>query len=293
MTTNHRPRPEKPNYSVERKPHVRPSAASESPAGAAPLLGSVFDELGQEIVAGIHSPGSQFTLQSISERFGISRTVARETMRALEHVGLVASSRRIGITVLEQQHWALFDPAVISWRLAAESQRPAQLSSLNELRMAVEPVAARHAAEHATAAQRAEILELADKLQRLAKKAATPDPDSAGAADAETAAEAGAGADGAGATDAGAGVAAEFLETDLRFHSLLLEASGNEMFAALVPVFFAVHSGKTVFGVEADKPVANTLDLHQELAHYVHDGDGIHAERTSHALLHEVARSLS
>lgn len=274
---------------------MRPSAASESPAGAAPLLGSVFDELGQEIVAGIHSPGSQFTLQSISERFGISRTVARETMRALEHVGLVASSRRIGITVLEQQHWALFDPAVISWRLAAGSQRPAQLSSLNELRMAVEPVAARHAAEHATAAQRAEILELADKLQRLAKKAATPDPDSAGAADAETAAEAGAGADGAGATDtgAGAGVAAEFLETDLRFHSLLLEASGNEMFAALVPVFFAIHSGKTVFGVDADKPVANTLDLHQELAHYVHDGDGIHAERTSHALLHEVARSLS
>ena len=218
-------------------------------------------------------------------------------MRALEHVGLVASSRRIGITVLEQQHWALFDPAVISWRLAAESQRPAQLSSLNELRMAVEPVAARHAAEHATAAQRAEILELADKLQRLAKKAATPDPDSAGAADAETAAEAGAGAgaDGAGATDtgAGAGVAAEFLETDLRFHSLLLEASGNEMFAALVPVFFAIHSGKTVFGGDADKPVANPLDLHQELAHYVHDGDGIHAERTSHALLHEVARSLS
>ena len=290
MTTNHRPRPQKPNYSVERKPHVRPSAASESASGAAPLLGSVFDELGQEIVAGTHSPGSQFTLRSICERFGISRTVARETMRALEHVGLVASSRRIGITVLEQQHWALFDPAVISWRLAAENQRPAQLSSLNELRMAVEPVAARHAAEHATAAQRAEILELADKLQRLAKKAATPDADSAGAADAETAAEAG--ADGPGGADS-AGVAAEFLETDLRFHSLLLEASGNEMFAALVPVFFAVHSGKTVFGVEADKPVANTLDLHQELAHYVHDGDGIHAERTSHALLHEVARSLS
>lgn len=218
-------------------------------------------------------------------------------MRALEHVGLVASSRRIGITVLEQQHWALFDPAVISWRLAAEHQRPAQLSSLNELRMAVEPVAARHAAEHATAAQRAEILELADKLQRLAKKAAAPDAagaGGAGAADAETATDAAgeAGADGPGGADS-AGVAAEFLETDLRFHSLLLEASGNEMFAALVPVFFAVHSGKTVFGVEADKPVANTLDLHQELAHYVHDGDGIHAERTSHALLHEVARSLS
>lgn len=235
-----------------------------------PLLGSVFDELGREIVAGEHAVGSHFTLQSICERFGISRTVARETMRALEHVGLVASGRRVGITVLEQQHWALFDPAVISWRLAASNQRGAQLSSLNELRMAIEPVAARQAAEHASPEQRAEILELAERLLQLARK-----PTEAGSK-----------------TSTEQDSAAEFLETDLRFHSLLLQASGNEMFAALVPVFFAVHSGKTVFGVDSDKPVANTLDLHQELAQYVSDGDGIHAERTSHALLHEVARSL-
>ena len=235
-----------------------------------PLLGSVFDELGREIVAGEHAVGSHFTLQSICERFGISRTVARETMRALEHVGLVESGRRVGITVLEQQHWALFDPAVISWRLAASNQRDAQLASLNELRMAIEPVAARQAAEHASAKQRAEILELAERLLQLARKPAE------------------AGSKPSTEQDS----AAEFLETDLRFHSLLLQASGNEMFAALVPVFFAVHSGKTVFGVDSDKPVANTLDLHQELAQYVNDGDGIHAERTSHALLHEVARSL-
>ncbi|MDK8564203.1 FadR/GntR family transcriptional regulator [Corynebacterium pseudodiphtheriticum] len=232
----------------------------------APLLGSVFDELGREIVSGEHPAGTQFTLHAISERFGISRTVARETMRALEHVGLVAAGRRVGITVLEQRHWALFDPAVISWRLAAPTQRTAQLASLNELRMAVEPVAARQAAYNASPQQRAEILELASTLVHLAKM-----PAEAGRQEDD---------------------AADFLATDLRFHSLLLEASGNEMFAALVPVFFAIHSGKTVFGVGADKPVANTLDLHQELAQYVSDGDGIHAERTSHALLHEVARSL-
>ena len=132
--------------------------------------------------------------------------------------------------------------------------------------MAVEPVAARQAAYNASPQQRAEILELASSLVRLAKM-----PAEAGRQEDD---------------------AADFLATDLRFHSLLLEASGNEMFAALVPVFFAIHSGKTVFGVGADKPVANTLDLHQELAQYVSDGDGIHAERTSHALLHEVARSL-
>lgn len=240
---------------------MTPSIQPHGAPSATPLLGSVFDELGREIVAGEYATGSHFTLQSICERFGISRTVARETMRALEHVGLVQSGRRVGITVLDQQQWALFDPAVIRWRLAAPNQRDAQLASLNELRMAVEPVAARQAAENATPQQRVEILELAARLLQLAKLPADPS-------------------------------AAEFLDTDLRFHSLLLQASGNEMFAALVPVFFAVHSGKTVFGVDSDKPVANTLDLHQELAQYVSDGDGIHAERTSHALLHEVARSL-
>lgn len=279
---------------------VTPSSQPHGAPSATPLLGSVFDELGREIVAGEHAAGSHFTLQAICERFGISRTVARETMRALEHVGLVQSGRRVGITVLEQRQWALFDPAVIRWRLAAPNQRDAQLASLNELRMAVEPVAARQAAENATPQQRVEILELAARLLQLAKLPADPsEADKSSETDSPDATSDLDALDSPDATEArvikkrsGGNSAAEFLDTDLRFHSLLLQASGNEMFAALVPVFFAVHSGKTVFGVDSDKPVANTLDLHQELAQYVSDGDGIHAERTSHALLHEVARSL-
>ena len=48
-----------------------------------PLLTKVLDELGGEIVSGTMAPGERFTLQDLSSRFGISRTVAREAMRAL------------------------------------------------------------------------------------------------------------------------------------------------------------------------------------------------------------------
>ena len=111
-----------------------------------PLLSSILDTLGEEIVSGKQPEGHTFTLHDLSERFDISRTVAREAMRALEQLGLVSSSRRVGLKVLPQSEWNVFDHAVISWRLRSNEQRPAQLASLRELRDSVEPGAARLAA---------------------------------------------------------------------------------------------------------------------------------------------------
>ena len=84
---------------------------------AAPLLDRVLNELGRDIISGELPEGKTFTLHDLSDRFEISRTVAREAMRALEQMGLVSSSRRVGITVLPRSSWAVFDPAVINWRL--------------------------------------------------------------------------------------------------------------------------------------------------------------------------------
>ena len=67
-------------------------AAPHEPS-AEPLLTSILDTLGEQIVSGALEPGHTFTLQDLSNRFGISRTVAREVMRALEQLGLVSSSR--------------------------------------------------------------------------------------------------------------------------------------------------------------------------------------------------------
>ena len=56
-----------------------------------PLLGSVVDQLGADIVSGDLAEGERFRLGDVEKRFGISRTVAREAMRALEHLGMVSS----------------------------------------------------------------------------------------------------------------------------------------------------------------------------------------------------------
>lgn len=233
----------------------------KNPGGAAtPLLASILEELGQQIISGDLPEGRTFTLQDISDRFGISRTVARETMRALEQMGLVASSRRVGITVLPRESWAAFDPTVIQWRLASAQERAGQLRALTELRIAVEPIAAFNAAKNASDAQRAEIVELAATLRSL------------------------------GESDEGA--SDEFLSADIRFHQLLLEASGNDMFIALAPVLVPALQGRTQFGLQPAAPVQVAMDSHDALARAIAENRPEDAEAAARELLIEVREAL-
>ncbi|MBK4142910.1 FCD domain-containing protein [Corynebacterium macginleyi] len=218
-----------------------------------PLLGPVVDQLGTDIVSGNMAEGTRFRLEDIEKRFGISRTVAREAMRTLEHLGMVSSGRRVGLKVLPRSSWAVYDPAIISWRLAHDKTRPEQAARLNELRLGVEPVAAQLAARNATPQQRRELLRLAG---RLAELETTPSPR-----------------------------VGDELETDLQFHTIILEASSNEMFAALAPTLLAMLKGKSVFGSRKRDPIRGTAQLHMELAQEINAGEAEAAERTSRAIL--------
>lgn len=151
-------------------------------------------------------------------------------MRALEHLGMVSSERRVGLTVLPMEKWAVYDPAIIGWRLDNDKTRGQQVARLNELRLGIEPVAARLAAGNATAQQRAELLRLA---ARLAELESTPSPR-----------------------------VGEELETDLRFHTLILRASGNEMLAAL-----ALPSGDAQGQVRLRLPQTRPHQRHHTAAH--------------------------
>lgn len=225
---------------------------------AAPLLDNVLDELGRDIISGTLPEGRTFTLQDLSNRFDISRTVAREAMRALEQLGLVSSSRRVGITVRPRASWAVFDQSIIDWRLACPTERRSQLRSLNQLRTGIEPQAVRLAARNGTVAQKEELVGLAARLREL-------------------------GASGGGASQ-------EFLEADSRFHNLLLEASGNEMFAALAPSLLSVLHGRTRYGMQPADPAPAALTAHEQLARAIAEGDEASAEEQSRQLLTEVAQ---
>lgn len=220
-----------------------------------PLLSTVLDTMGSDIVSGTLPAGERFTLNDICLRFDISRTVAREAMRALEQLGMVSSSRRVGITVLPISEWAVYDSAIITWRLNSEKSRDEQRSSLNELRLAIEPIAASLAAQHGSPADKAEILELAQRLHSF--------------------------------EEAPARRVGEQLATDLRFHTMVLHASGNEMFAALSPFLLSMVRGRSVFGSRKRNPTAGTARLHLDLAEAIHRCGATEAEKIARAILTE------
>jgi DNA-binding GntR family transcriptional regulator len=67
---------------------------------ARPLRDQIAEQLGEEIAAGTLAPGSRLDERSIGERFGISRTPAREVLLQLSSAGLVRFVRRQGALVL-------------------------------------------------------------------------------------------------------------------------------------------------------------------------------------------------
>ncbi|MFC0675109.1 FadR/GntR family transcriptional regulator [Brachybacterium hainanense] len=208
----------------------------------------VLDDLGGRIAAGDPPPGSVLTLSGLEQRTGASRTVVREAVRVLESLGMVTSRRRVGITVQPREHWDAFSPQLIGWNLHGPF-RQQQLEALAELRVAAEPMAAHLAARRATAAQRAELRRLADVLVDLGER--------------------------------GLGDTEPYLAADVRFHALLLAASGNPQLAALARPVQAVLEGRTRLGMTPGVPAPGTLEEHLQLALAIGEGDAESAEQHS------------
>ncbi|MET8686410.1 FCD domain-containing protein [Streptomyces atriruber] len=219
-------------------------------AQARGLHSRVLESLGPAITAGEYPPGSVLRTDELAQRLEVSRSVMREAVRVLESMHLVASRRRVGVTVLPTEEWNVYDPQVIRWRLAG-ADRPRQLRSLTVLRSAVEPVAAGLAARYATAAQCAELTECA-----LGMVAHSRGHQLEG-----------------------------YLRHDVAFHRVILNASGNEMFARLGDVVAEVLTGRTAHQVMFEDPDPPAVTLHVKVAEAVREGDAVRAE----ALTREIA----
>ncbi|WDV50560.1 FadR/GntR family transcriptional regulator [Streptomyces coeruleorubidus] len=207
------------------------------------LHGHVLDTLGPEITAGEYPPGSVLRTDELAQRFDVSRSVMREAVRVLESMHLVESRRRVGVTVRPTSEWNVYDPQVIRWRLAGKD-RARQLRSLTVLRSAIEPVAAGLAARHATSEQCAELTECA--LGMVANSRGHK--------------------------------LEEYLVHDMTFHRVILDASGNEMFARLGDVVAEVLAGRTHHDVMFEDPDPAAVTLHVQVAEAVRAGDAARAE---------------
>jgi DNA-binding FadR family transcriptional regulator len=222
------------------------------------LHGNLLDALGAAIVSGEYRPGQVLTLEGVSAQHGVSRSVAREAIRVLESMGMVASRRRVGITIQPSQSWNVFDPTLIRWRWGS-GDRAAQLISLSELRRGFEPAAA------ALAARRA------NPQQCRIMAAAVSDMVMHGRS----------------------GDLEAYLLADKIFHQTLLEASGNEMFRALNGVVAEVLTGRTHHGMMPATPNPAAIDLHDEVARAIRMRDEAAAERAMRAIIDEAASAVA
>jgi DNA-binding FadR family transcriptional regulator len=229
------------------------AAVTQPGNGLSVLHNRVLDDLGQAMCEGRLAAGSTITTEELERRYGVSRSVIRESLRALEAMGMVASKRRVGNRILPIDEWNLYDRNVIRWRLAGRD-RLSQLQSLIELRTAIEPAAAGLAASRASLTQASDLVGLAGRLWA-----------------------------------AGRGGDSElFLELDVQFHALVLDMSGNQMFARLNDLVSEVLIGRSHYGLIPQFPNHEALQLHVDVANGIQSGN---ADAASAAMMEIMQRS--
>jgi DNA-binding FadR family transcriptional regulator len=212
----------------------------------------VLARIGPDLVDGVLVAGQVLRTEGLESRYGVSRTVIREVVKVLESLQMVTSRRRVGVRVRPRQEWNLFDPRIIRWRLDGPG-RAEQLRLLSELRRGIEPIAAQLAAVRATPEHCGRLTGAVIGMSVTGR-----------AGDLET-----------------------YLAHDVTFHQVLLEASGNEMFAALAPVAAEVLTGRTHHDLMPARPSVAAIRLHGDVAQAVASGSPEQARRAMNDIVEE------
>ncbi|MGH3490106.1 MAG: FadR/GntR family transcriptional regulator [Actinopolymorphaceae bacterium] len=214
----------------------------------------VVQSLGEQIVRGNREPGSTVpTEERLVAELGVGRSAVREGVKVLVGKGLLETRTSAGTLVRARDSWSLLDPDVLRWRFLPDPD-PADIRLLADLRVALEPGAARVAAERADAAANQRIAEA------LAALYATADDLQA------------------------------FIEADLAFHRAIFAASGNDLLLYLHEVMSIalrsvrqVHTGSIAHNKE-------TLPNHERVSVAIRRGHHRKAEDAMREVV-EVARA--
>jgi DNA-binding FadR family transcriptional regulator len=157
-----------------------------------------------EIVVGDLPAGSMLPRElDLAERFGVSRGVTRETIRAMEERGLISVRHGKGATINRPDHWDVLQPDVLAAMLDSDHAHAA-LSQYLECRRILEPGAAASAAAHAGSTDVGQLAAAVADMRTVADERATRVTQM------------------------------RFHEAELAFHRALLTATGNQVLAALV-----------------------------------------------------------
>lgn len=114
------------------------------------LADQVAREIGRKIVASTYAPGQLIEDEgALTEHYKVSRSVIRDAIKILVGKNLLEVRRGIGTRVRSRHSWGLLDDDVLAWHLSAPV-RPDFLRDLMDMRVVIEPEAARWAATSAT-----------------------------------------------------------------------------------------------------------------------------------------------
>lgn len=214
------------------------------------LHGQLVQQLGQMIVSGDLGADRPLVPEEIGQRFEVSRTVVRESLRVLEAKGLVSARPNVGTRVRPVADWNLLDPDIIEWR-AFGPQRDDQRRELNELRWTIEPLAARLAAGHG----RADVQQrLADMVEIMGHAL-------------------------------GQGDAITFARADNEFHGLLIQVAGNRMLEHLSGIVSAALQVSGSATTTCDRPSEACVAHHARIVEALAAGDAAGAEGAMRQLL--------
>ena len=114
------------------------------------IHGEVVHTIGLRILRGELQPGDPLpTEEELNADRGYSRTVLREAVRVLAAKGLVHAQPKTGTRVRPRSEWNIADPDVLAWRVEAGADSELY-QQVTEVRIGIEPQAARLSAERAT-----------------------------------------------------------------------------------------------------------------------------------------------
>jgi len=204
---------------------------------------AVVHDLVAAIVKGEVAPGEPLPPEAVlSQTFGVSRTVIRESVKRVEEKGLIAIEQGRGTHVRPPSSWNVLDPIVLS-AMVENDDSLAVLDDLAVVRSSLEGSMA------ALTAGRRDAGELATLSGALAEMESALDDESA------------------------------FNEADARFHLVVMAASGNTLADSITRILFSrARESRRFRGSSAEHELETTLHEHRLVHDAIAAGDATAAE---------------
>jgi DNA-binding FadR family transcriptional regulator len=214
---------------------------------------AVVADLVTAIVTGALAPGEVLPPEGeLSNQFGVSRTVIRESVKRIEEKGLVVVAQGRGTTVNPPSAWNVLDPVVLS-AMVDHDDSLGVLDELSIVRGSLEASMSRAAADRQTPERSAALRAAFEETRRL-----IDDFDAHNQADAD-------------------------------FHYLIMEQSENRLAANITRILFArARESARFVGTPGPDAMRLTLDEHEAVLEAIVRGD---SEAAAAAMRDHIAKA--